>query len=177
MRQNDRLRYFVRHQWEPGTFSWCEGQTHYRWHLSFAGKYEENITYEERAIRLAPADYVKHRNEGAEQQLCRIAFHDHDGTPWERFKKAAEDAQRFCENTTLHEDEAEEVVEDVERQLDALRAELAEWRSGKRRVFWRVRGWWADGISDHARKKDAFFWCSGARVYRVTVGPAKKKEG
>lgn len=70
--------------------------------------------------------------------------------------------------------------------LDALRAELREWRSGKRRVVWRLR-WKAgsyEGSHDHTTRKLAM----GVRRYfilnlmkdvsvrRVTVGPAKKKE-
>lgn len=65
----------------------------------------------------------------------------------------------------------------------ALRAELAEWRAGKRRVVWRVR-WGTNGLThgpaDFPHKRQAVewakTWCLGkVAYYRVTVGPAKPK--
>lgn len=66
--------------------------------------------------------------------------------------------------------------------ISYLQAELREWRSGKRRVFWRTYDdegradfLWTD--TNQARAV-AHGWAkhSGKTVRRVTVGPAKKKE-
>jgi len=65
----------------------------------------------------------------------------------------------------------------------ALEAELAEWRSGKRRVFWRVKwrhlfagGHMTQDWGNRTEAKQHAAMSHDARVLRVTVGPAKKKE-
>lgn len=57
--------------------------------------------------------------------------------------------------------------------------ELAEWRSGKRRVYWKVYDDMGnpDYLNPHRTRADAFdHLYAGGTVKRVTVGPAKKKE-
>lgn len=75
--------------------------------------------------------------------------------------------------------EPETRFEEYETGVAKMNQELAEWRAGKRRVWWRTR--WADGgCADDVYKKRAAGWaksCWGKyTLYRVTVGPAKKKE-
>lgn len=67
----------------------------------------------------------------------------------------------------------DEIVErDLESELRCLREELAEWRSGKRRVFWRTR--LKNGlVSDYPSREPAQFDRDlyGVPVIRVTVRP------
>lgn len=71
------------------------------------------------------------------------------------------------------------------KELAAASAELAEWRSGRRRIVWRVTWTSKHGSvykNDHAHRSHArgmqrFYSCQEetvrATVRRVTVGPAK----
>lgn len=71
----------------------------------------------------------------------------------------------------------------LQAEIAALRTELAEWRSGKRRVFWRVKwrhlfagGHMTQDWGNRIEAKQHATVSHEGRVYRVTVGPAKKKE-
>lgn len=84
---------------------------------------------------------------------------------------------------TLYGEVCERYVE-LKRETDALQAELAEWRAGKRRVFWRGRyvASFSGQIEQSFCAKDAKKIArsckrrKGGTVHRVTVGPAKPKE-
>ena len=73
-----------------------------------------------------------------------------------------------------------EIAERYERKVAQLERELAEWRSGKRRVVgWRVYDDMGnpDPLNPHLTRAEAFnHKYAGGTVKRVTVGPAKKKE-
>lgn len=54
-----------------------------------------------------------------------------------------------------------------------LKAELAEWRTGKRRVVWRTDLDTGMGDMETHRAKVRYVWKkAGAKVRRVTFGPA-----
>ncbi len=56
--------------------------------------------------------------------------------------------------------------------ISFLSAELAEWRSGKRRVYWRTDLDTGMGDMETHRAKVRYVWKkAGAKVRRVTVGP------
>lgn len=58
-----------------------------------------------------------------------------------------------------------------------LRAELREWRTGRRRVWWRTDLDTGRGDMDTHLRYIRYVWKkAGAKVRRVTVGPAKPKE-
>ena len=62
----------------------------------------------------------------------------------------------------------------LKREPDAMAQELAEWRSGRRRVFWRTRV--GDTVTNYVYRRDAQFdqdLYIACKVRRVTVGPAK----
>jgi hypothetical protein len=62
-------------------------------------------------------------------------------------------------------------------EIATLEEELEQWRSGKRRVWWRTR-WDDGGRADFTHLKEARSWSKSCwskyTLYRVTVGPAKK---
>lgn len=68
-------------------------------------------------------------------------------------------------------------------EIATLEEELEQWRSGKRRVFWRVKwrhlfagGHMTQDWGNRIEAKQHATVSHEGRVYRVTVGPAKKKE-